>query len=891
MTAVTATYRLQFRNGMTFDTAIGVVPTLKRLGISHLYASPIFTAVTGSTHGYDVTDFNEIDPALGGREGLDRLVAALKDAGLGLILDIVPNHMAASLENGWWHSVIEWGPASPYAGHFDVNWRERLTLPFLGGTFDDVLAAGDLKVVFNEAHGCLTLAYFDTFYPLTPSSYEIVTAAADEPLLTEVAAIAARATPDDADRMHGEIRRLLAEPEARRSVQAALDRVSANRDLLSTLHDAQPWRLMFWQEASRHLSYRRFFEITGLVGVRVDDAHVFEDAHRLILDLVRSGTVDGLRIDHVDGLADPTGYLARLRERVGPDTWLVVEKILEGDEALPAEWPIAGTTGYEFITSLAETLTDADGAQGLDRAYRDALGTPVSLDDERRAAKTLMATRNFAGEVTRLTDLLFEVAETERPDDMPAETTLQAAIVALVTAFPVYRTYGNAAGMADADRTLLETVATAARGQDPAPDGAALDLAVAALLGDLGEEARETAVRFRTLFQQLTGPVMAKAIEDTLFYRFNRLIAVNEVGGDPDDAFAPASAFHGRMAERVAAQPRGLLGTATHDTKRGEDARARLYALSEAPETWRDAVARWRRHNSNHVVELADGPAPDPNTEWLIYQALAGAFPEDLPTDPAALTALADRFAGYLEKAMREAKARTSWTEVDGAYEQAVQAYAARLLSPDNTGFLSDFTETLKPFVAAGRINSLAQTLIKMTAPGIPDIYQGTERGDFSLVDPDNRRPVDFARLDETLDASLPAWPAEGCPPLGAIKPHLIRTGLSHRHARPDLFTTGAYSPLAVDGARRDHLIAFARTDGRDTAVTLVPRLPLALLRERPDLRDPALWTDTSVRLPDAGRLTDAFSDARASGGSAVSVATLFARYPFAMLTSYAADG
>ncbi|MEW5424948.1 malto-oligosyltrehalose synthase [Amorphus sp. 3PC139-8] len=885
MSRVTATYRLQFRGGMTFDHAIEIIPYLKRLGVSHLYASPIFTAVSGSTHGYDVTDCNAIDPALGGREGFDRLVAALKAADLGLILDIVPNHMAASLENAWWRSVVEWGPTSPFARHFDIDWREKLTLPILSRPFDEALAAGDLKLRLDANEGCLVLAYFDNLLPLDPTSYAtLASAAGDDPLLSRIFAIANEAVSETADSMHAAIRTAASDTTARTDTERRLAALSQDPALISAVHAAQPWRLLYWQEASRHLSYRRFFEITGLVGVRVDDPAIFADSHRLILELVRSGAVDGLRVDHVDGLADPTGYLQSLRGEIGADTYLFVEKILEGDEALAETWPIEGTTGYEFITALAETLTDGAKAEKLAAAYCAATDADRDLEAERHAAKTLMARRNFAGEVSLLVDLLQSISVGRGEAEPQADETLRDGIVAMVTGFPVYRTYGADGGLPSRDRSLVDDIAARAKADACDKAHAAIDLVTDVLFGRVPAEARDTANRFRERFQQLTGPVMAKAIEDTLFYRFNRLIAVNEVGGDPDDIFAEAGVFHRSMIERVETQPHGLLATATHDTKRGEDARARLYTLSEAAETWAEAVDRWRAMHRGQVAGLASGPAPEPDTEWLLYQALVGAWPEDLATDDEALAALRDRFSPYVEKALREAKRRTGWTDIDANYEHAVAAYADRLLDPANTAFLNDFTTTLRPFIRAGVVNSLAQTVLKLTAPGIPDIYQGSEAADFSLVDPDNRRPVDFGKLAEALHRDHPAWPDRGVPDLATFKPHLIRIGLALRAADPDLYTVGTYLPLDVSGPMRAHVLAFARSYQDRLSITVAPRLPLALFQQASDLRAPGLWEGTELHLAGQGAFTDALSGRELEGGI-IGLATVFASSPFAILT------
>ncbi len=656
----TATYRIQFRNGMTFDRAAGLVPYLKRLGISHLYASPIFTATSGSTHGYDVTDANEIEPSIGGRAGFDRMVKALKDAGLGLILDIVPNHMAASLENAWWRDVIENGENSRYARYFDINWSRRLTLPFLGDTFEAVLENGEITVKPDPKTGKPAFAYYESFYPLTPASWQ--------------------------GREH-EILHLTDKHE------------------IAQLHERQPWRLMSWRDARRDLSYRRFFEITGLVGVQVEDKPVFDACHRLILELVHAGAVDGLRVDHVDGLADPKAYLELLRQQAGPDCYITVEKILGEGELIPADWPISGTTGYEFIASLSDALIDGDNIAALRNAYDEIVGQPVEMDAELRAAKMLMATKNFEGEFTTLMRLAMEIAGTDNVT--LDETTVQSALRELLIAFPVYRTYGTAEGLPAAGAEMLEQVVEKVTASETAPDPEALAFLRRILAGHVSSAAAEQATTFRIRFQQLTGPLMAKSVEDTLFFRQHMALALNEVGAEPlPRAFSP-DRFHAEMQTRLERQPDALSGTSTHDTKRGEDARARLYTLTEAPEIWAGCVARWRQMNHSHVVVLDDGAAPEPVVEWMLFQALAGVWPATLhPQDQAGLKALKTRFLGYVEKSLREAKLRTNWGDSNGAYEKAVLDYASHLLSPIMHAFC--WTFPMRCNLLSGRVWSTA---------------------------------------------------------------------------------------------------------------------------------------------------------------------------------------
>ncbi|MBX5199031.1 malto-oligosyltrehalose synthase [Rhizobium sp. NZLR10] len=867
MTLPTATYRIQFRNGMTFDRVCDLVPYLKTLGISHLYASPIFTAVSGSTHGYDVTDANEIDPALGGRAGFDRLTESLASAGMGLILDIVPNHMAASPENGWWRDVLAFGHQSAYAGHFDIDWSEPLTLPQLGQDFERALADGELRITLDETHGTFAFGYFETLLPLNPSCYGAIANRLDDPVATRMAEAAEVTSGENLARA---MRDILFEGGDRAILRQKLDDVSSDRDFLKSLHEGQHWRLTHWHEAARHLSYRRFFEVTGLVGTRVENPSVFEDMHRLTIELVRHGKVQGLRIDHVDGLAEPKAYLDRLREAVGPDTYIVVEKILGAGEVLPESWPVAGTTGYEFIAALSELFVDGGGLRRLDDAYRGVARETGDLEEGRRLAKRQMVERNFAGETGRLVSIAAGVFPEINRDE------IAKALSELLIAFPVYRTYGDGGPLAWQDSAVL--AATASQAMAELDDRRALDHVLKLLEGKVdGDPAHE----FRIRFQQLSGPVMAKATEDTLFYRYNRLLAANEVGSEPGKAPDGPDGFHRRMAERARLQPHGLSATATHDTKRGEDARARLYALSEGADVFVQALARWREMNRPWLKDLPDGVAPEPNIEWMLYQALAGIWPEDF--DRGQMEELRQRLTDYAVKAVREAKLHTDWVEQDSAYEEAVTTYAAALVSPENDAFLEDFERVLQPFIAAGYLNSLSQTLLKLTAPGIPDIYQGTEGFDFSLVDPDNRRLVDHARLTAWLDEAGPIAKLQAA----ALKQRIVGIGLQLRQRHPDLFIRGDYLPLKVTGSRRDHVLAFARVHASDFAIVAAPRLMFGWLDPGVLFAGPEFWEDTAIAVPSPlhGLKADLVTGKTIEPGGSISVAALLGSQPVGLIS------
>ncbi len=805
-----ATYRLQFRGDMDFAAARAIVPYLAQVGISHLYASPIFTAEPGSTHGYDVTDCNEIDPTLGGRAGFEALYETLEAHGLGIILDIVPNHMAASLSNPWWRDVLKFGSGSPFASHFDIDWSERLTLPVLGKPWREVLDAGEIQLVHDEEGG--SLAYFDQRFPLAPGTLP---------------------------------------------ARAGLGRDALHDcELIDRVHELQHWNLMFWKDARTHLSYRRFFEVTGLVGMRVEDEATFDATHRLIFDLADSGLVDGLRVDHIDGLSRPGEYLRRLRERVGPDIYLVVEKIIEGEERLP-EWPVEGTTGYEFISAITSAFVDSRGARQLADQLTATTGRQFDILAETRAAKQQMVTANFAGEVERLVRLA------ESATGISA-APLRRAIRELLIAFPVYRTYADREGISPVDTCVLEQVREqAAQVADPQVVDAVISLIA---LGGGSE--------FQTRFQQLSGPIMAKSVEDTLYYRDCRVIALNEVGGGSGDGFeASPERAHYRLAELVDSQPFGMRATATHDTKRGEDARARLYALSEVPDAFASGVRRWSEL-------LGDGPGAE--TQWMIFQALAGIWPVQAAQDAEALQNLGPRFLPYLEKALREAKQRTSWTEPNEPYEGLVIDFAKRLLDPAQAAFHHDFGSFIDRLHVPGWMNSLAQTTIKLTLPGVPDIYQGTELFDDSLVDPDNRRPVPFDHL-VTLDSNAPVlwsnWLDKGA------KQRLMTSLLAKRAAASADPGPPFYLPLVATGPAKDHCFAFATRYGDRPVIVATPRLTAQLFDQNGRIaagawRDSLLWTQT------IGRMHNIVTGTEMTIREPSPLASLFADGPLAVLVS-----
>jgi len=905
MSVPSSTYRLQLRAGMTFDRAAELCEYWQRLGITHVYLSPISRAMPGSTHGYDAISFNEIEPELGGGAGFRRLASALKARGLGIVLDFVPNHMGASPLNPWWHDVLEWGSASTYAGHFDVDWAaEKLLVPSLGTPYGEAMARGAIRLVYGTPEEPFSIAYMSLALPLTPPSYAAVLARAGGAELAELARRFAFSTPGTAQELKAELQAMLAEDEAAAAVRTAVSELEADRQALHQLHEAQVFRLAHWRASRESLTYRRFFEISDLVGLRVEVPQVFDDVHRLTLRLIEEGLIDGLRIDHLDGLADPLGYLRRLRGAIGRDDfYLVVEKILGPGEELRAAWPVDGATGYEFIRDLSLLFVDGEGAAPLTRAYGEFVGHESSYADEVLATKRRTFTRNLAGELDHLTGLAHGLAASAIATRDFGRDTIRRTIVELASALPVYRTYIDAAGASEEDLALLTDAAHAAKTAREAEDEGALDFILQVLKLDVGSPERQaSALGFATRFQQTTGPLMAKAVEDTVFYRFNRLIAVNEVGGYPQRLGAPVSCFHEAMLRRATSSGRGLSATATHDTKRGEDARARIYAISEYPKAWARAVRRWSlltaplKHPhfmyERVMCERADAPVPEAEVEWLFYQALLGAWPEGLAADDlVGLGQLADRMSAFMQKAAREAKLRTSWTQPDEAYEQALDDYVRGVLDPRRSGdFLADFVEATQPLMLAGVLTSLSQLAIKLAAPGVPDIYQGTELADFSLVDPDNRREVDFAARDAKLSCREEPNRLDCTWDLGALKLRLMAAGLALRKRAGRNFATAAYIPLEAAGPLAGHVMGFLRVNQGLAVVVVVPRVAAQLLEgQNVPLVSSQRWSGTTLLLPASLHgvtLRNVITGERLKGASHLEMGSALSAFPVAILAS-----
>ena len=835
MTVPRATYRVQLNAGFTFDDAAAAVPYLADLGVSHLYCSPYLQAAAGSTHGYDVVDHRRLNEELGGAGGHRRLMEALASAGMGHVLDIVPNHMAiAGRENAWWWDVLEDGPSSRYAAHFDIDWdppERRLTtkvlVPILGDHYGRVLEAGELTL--ERDGGSVTVRYHDAEAPVSPRTLDDLLARAAErtasdelaslatafgrlphALATDRASVAERHR--DKEVLRDRLAALLAEhDELAVAVDDELKAINEDADLLDALLARQNYRLAYWRTAGRELDYRRFFDITSLVALRAEDEEVFDESHGLVLDLVTAGEVSGLRVDHIDGLRDPAAYLERLRAAAGPGAYLVVEKILEGDERVPPAWPVDGTTGYDFLAQVNALLVDPSAEERLTATYARFTGEDAPFEDIALAAKHEVMRTVLAADIERLTELFVLVAEGNRRHRDYTRSQLRDALRETIAGFGVYRTYvrpGASPSVTDVEIVEAATARAAARRSDLEPELFRFLRDILLLEYD-GSHEQELAVRF----QQVTSPVMAKAVEDTSFYRYHRFVALNEVGGNPGRFGMSAGEFHRRRAESAATS---MLGTSTHDTKRSEDVRARLACLSEIPDAWEERVWRWAHENERHRV----GGWPDRNTEYLVYQTVVGAW----PLTPA-------RALSYVEKAAKEAKVHTSWIDPVPDYDDALASFTEAIFA--DAAFTADVEAFLAEhdLIAAGRRNSLVQVALKLTCPGVPDIYQGTELWDLSLVDPDNRRPVNYrlrARLlheVRELDAATVAARLQDPADPGTPKLWLVDRLLRLRVDHPDLFAADAgYVADDVAGAD-DGTLRFSRAAGR--LVVTVTRFPL----------------------------------------------------------------
>ena len=879
-----STYRLQLHKGFTFYDAAAMAPYLRELGVSHVYCSPYLQAGPGSMHGYDIVDHQRVNEELGGAEGHDYFCARLGELGLGQVLDIVPNHMSLGRENRYWWDVLENGTSSRYASFFDVDWqpqeerlREKVLVPVLGDQYGRVLEAGGIKV--TRAGAKFQVECAGQVLPLAPSNtlpailmprcrvrafrHAQFSGAASFGRLPAPGYVDRRTI---LDRQRDKVvlfklmeRMSVEEPAVFHEIDRAIAELNANLDALDDLLNRQNYRLSYWKAADQQLGYRRFFDVNTLIGLRVEREHVFEETHALVLDWLKRGILDGVRVDHPDGLRDPLEYFRRLRDRA-PEAWIVGEKILEPGEFLPSTWPIEGTSGYDCLTVAGGELVRPEGMAELTSIYSEFAGGACTYGEIMHEKKLKVAQESLASDVSRLTSIFMEICERNRNQRDYTSTEIRRALREVAACYRIYRSYvaPERNEITEEDRTAIAQATECAKSKRTDIDGGLFDFMREVLtLQVTGRLETEFVMRF----QQFTGPVMAKGVEDTAYYCYNRLTSMNEVGNDPARDGVSVEEFHGYFAAMEKTHPLTMTTLSTHDTKRSDDVRARLAVLSEVPSRFGLAIRQWSRLNAELRGQQSDGtPMIDRNTEYLFYQTVIGAWPID-----------AERMNAYMLKATREAKLRTSWVANNKPFENALSEFVTGALK--STGFVERLEQFVESIRHAGRINSLAQTLIKHTAPGVPDLYQGAELWDLSLVDPDNRRPVDYklrCRLLHEMQSMTAAQVMERIDE-GLPKLWTIRHALQLRHWQyPEWFSTEPYQPLEATGIKRAHVVAYLRGEH---VVTVVPRLSLTL-RGR--------WSDTAVMLP-AGEWTCLLSGQTVQGGR-VTVDALLRDFPVALL-------
>ena len=916
-----ATYRLQLNREFTFRQADELIDYLHELGISDCYASPIYRARSGSGHGYDVCDCTMLNPELGSSEEFARWTDRLRAQGMGLLLDVVPNHMAADSSNPWWWDVLENGLSSTYAGWFDIDWHSphaqcesRVILPILEDHYFRELESGKLRVVL-ETDG-FSLVYQQHRFPLSPVSRRFLQDAIlhlssvceqIEPLLLQInratrTAKIDRRVPVGAgiDRWEERSKERDGIAGARAEVERALARfngepgVASTFDLLHSLLQQQHYRLAYWRLAGQQINYRRFFDVSGLVSMRMELPEVFEATHRLTLELLRERRVTGLRIDHTDGLWNPNQYFDRLQQVFSSEDdlspnptqqqhtaakagrhsrkaaygalYVVAEKILGKDEDLPSNWRVVGTTGYDFLNQLNGLFINGDNGPALEALYREVTGQDLTFEEAAYAGKKKILQTLMSGDVHALAVQLKSLARQTRYGMDFSLTELQEALTAIVAAFPVYRTYMTEESAAPTPaeagqiRQALESSSVKSEITDPEVLSFLGGLLNLTSPPDLDTNGRALCRKFVMRFQQLTGPVMAKGVEDTAFYNFNPFISLNEVGGDPGCFGTSLHAFHDQNIRRAQRWPHSLLATATHDTKRGEDLRARLNVLSEIPDEWGRAVMKWRGLNAGKKTKTNGKLAPSSNDEYLLYQTLIGAWGTGAEREEGR-DRFRERVSEYMLKAVREAKSETQWTEPDRSYEEALKRFIGDLLcDSESNSFLDDFMLFQRKVAFFGLFNSLAQIVLKLTAPGVPDIYQGTELWDYHLVDPDNRRPVNYRARRKLLQEMRQKLSQDSVDLVvfltgllqnhqnGQIKMYLIWRILRLRAQRKVLFEKGGYAPLLAVGAKKDHICAFMRSSGNESVITVAARLVLTLAQgAHRGALDPAIWQDTAL--------------------------------------------
>jgi (1->4)-alpha-D-glucan 1-alpha-D-glucosylmutase len=902
----TCTYRLQFNRWFTFAQARDIVAYLDALGVSDVYASPYFQASPESLHGYDITDHNKLNTAIGSRAEYDGWVAQLQAHGMGQVLDFVPNHVGiANDRNAWWMDVLENGPSSQYAPYFDIEWqplktdlRNRVLLPILGDQYGRVLERGELQVRFEE--GTFYLVYGERRLPIAPGTYRHILEVALENLAeykdddfyaelqsvltaleylpkrteTDPKRIAERAREKEIIKRRLE-RRCTQAPQVQQAIGKALAQINGNPgdprsfDKLDELLNAQSYRLAFWRVAAEEINYRRFFDVNDLAAIRVELPEVFDAIHRLVLELVSTGAVTGLRIDHPDGLYLPREYFVKLQQRSAKALgialprdsraiYMIAEKILTGSETLRQEWPVHGTTGYDFVNQLTQLLVESSAETPITKTFHRFIGRSVPFGHLLYAKKLLVMKFALANDVDVLGNLLDRLSERNRwYRDFTLEA-LSRTVRETIACFPVYRTYVEPGQpVSEEDQQIVERAIAAAKRRNPAMEESIFNFLRDVLLlrspQHLDAAGRAAHAQFVLKFQQTTSPVMAKGLEDTLFYIYNRLPALNEVGGEPQQFGLSVEVFHERNLDRQRDWPLTLLATSTHDTKRSEDVRARIVAISEIPELWRRSLQRWATANHRWKRTVNDLEAPDANEEYLLYQTLLGTWPMQANGEPEPVPTpeYIERIQAYMAKALKEAKLNTSWIQPNEEWDAAMHDFIASILdSSSRNKFLPIFFPAAKEIIRLGAINSLTQTLLKLTSPGVPDIYQGSEIWDYSLVDPDNRRPVDYELRRQMLKSLANSTPGELMRtwPDGRIKMFLTNRLLQLRRGHADLFERGEYLPIHTSGMFGECCVSFVRRLDDNWIAVIAPRLSSRI--GFPPIGE--AWQDTAIQLPEA---------------------------------------
>ncbi|MEH2241214.1 malto-oligosyltrehalose synthase [Nostoc sp.] len=925
----TATYRIQFTPEFGFDNAKAIAAYLADLGISDLYASPIFKARSGSTHGYDIVDANQLNPELGTNESFDTLVGEVQSLGMGWLQDIVPNHMAYTSENPYLMDILEHGPDSSYTDYFDLSWnapfgdrQEGILAPLLGDFYGVSLENGDIQLQY-EQNG-LSVNYYSLKLPLRLDSYTKVitqnlgkltrTLGRNHPdfikllgilyILKNVPSeVAGKQRQDQIAFIKGLVWELYTTNDAIRefideNIQTFNGEPgnSESFNLLDDLLNDQFYRLAFWKVGAEEMNYRRFFTVNELISVKVEELRVFNNTHSLIQKLVEEGIFTGLRIDHIDGLYNPIQYLERLREKTG-DVYITVEKILELTEDLPENWGIEGTSGYDFLNYVNGVFCQTENKSQFDKIYQNFIGSRVDYASVVKDKKHLILEKNLAGDIDNLAVLLKNISSKYRYGNDFTLNGLKRAIAEVLTLFPIYRTYITPDGIGDSDRATIQEVIRQAKKETPLLHHELTFIEKLMLLefdNSLTQTEREQWIYFVLRMQQYSGPLMAKGVEDTTLYVYNRLLSLNEVGGNPGHFGIPVTKFHAFNQQHQATWPHTMNTTATHDTKRGEDVRARLNVLSEIPDQWEQQVNTWSAMNQGHRSNRHELAMPDRNDEYFIYQTLVGAFPFEEHEH----ASFVERVKDYIIKAIREAKVHTAWLRPDSEYEEACTSFIDKVL---DSSISREFLEAFRPFQQRiadyGIFNSLSQTLLKITVPGVPDFYQGTELWELSLVDPDNRRPVDFEQRRTYLSAIREQVKTDILGLIqellsqktdGRIKLFLTAQLLQARTNYVSLFQDGDYLPLEVQGTYANHIIAFARREGNQTAIAIAPRFLTSLIQPGDNPLGESVWQDTHLQLPDGTSFSgkNVLTQQSLQAQETLSIAAALAHFPVALLVS-----